>query len=113
MCWLLSFDNLSFGVMYLARCDFAMYPPKEQHQKFVQNLRKHDFQNEFKMAEALATTHTRGRVLLREQWWPIGPKLIFNQMAAPVPEIMDSSLFYDNTTTITKLELSFQFQLSV
>jgi hypothetical protein len=45
-----------------------------------------------KMAEALETVHTHGRGLLRGWWCPIGPKLFFNQMAAPVPELMDCSL---------------------
>jgi hypothetical protein len=31
----------------------------------------------------------RRRGLLRGWWWPVGPKLVFDQMAAPVPEIMD------------------------
>jgi hypothetical protein len=44
-----------------------------------------------KMAEALGTVHTRGRRLLRRLWWPIGPKLVFVQMAAQVREIMDIS----------------------
>jgi hypothetical protein len=26
-------------------------------------------------------------------WWPVGPKLVFHDMAAPVPEIMDVSLY--------------------
>jgi hypothetical protein len=33
----------------------------------------------------------RGRGLLRGWWWPVGPKLVSDQMAAPVPEIMDTS----------------------
>jgi hypothetical protein len=31
--------------------------------------------------------------LLRGRWWPVGPKLVFDQMAAPVPEIMDGSSY--------------------
>jgi hypothetical protein len=37
--------------------------------------------------------HTCGRVLLRGWWWPVGPKLVFDQMAAPVPESMDDCLY--------------------
>jgi hypothetical protein len=45
-----------------------------------------------KMAETLGTVHTRGRGLLGGWWWPVGPKLGFGRMAAPVPEIMDVPL---------------------
>jgi hypothetical protein len=48
---------------------------------------------QFKMAETLGTVDTRRRGLLRGWWWPVGPKLIFEQTAAPVPEIIDSSLY--------------------
>jgi hypothetical protein len=41
------------------------------------------------MAEALGMRHKCGRGLLWGWWWPLGPKLVLNQMAAPVPEIMD------------------------
>jgi hypothetical protein len=26
-------------------------------------------------------------------WWPVEPKLVFDQMAAPVPGVMDVSLY--------------------
>jgi hypothetical protein len=39
------------------------------------------------MEEALGMVHTRRRGLLRGYWWPVGPTLAFEQMAAPVPEI--------------------------
>jgi hypothetical protein len=45
------------------------------------------------MAETLRTVHKRGRGLLRGWWWEVGPKLVFDQMASPVPEIMDGSLY--------------------
>jgi hypothetical protein len=51
-----------------------------------------------KMAEKLGTVHTRGRKLLRGWRWPVGPKLVFDQMVAPVPEIMDSSLYFKKST---------------
>jgi hypothetical protein len=41
------------------------------------------------MAEALGTVHTRGGELVG----PIGPKLVFDQMAVPVPEIVNNSLY--------------------
>jgi hypothetical protein len=47
-----------------------------------------------KMAEALGTVHTSGRGLLPGWWWPAGSKLVFDQMAAPVPEIMDTPVFW-------------------
>jgi hypothetical protein len=43
------------------------------------------------MAGPLETAHTRGMGLLRGRWWPVVPMLVFDQMAAPVPEIMDVS----------------------
>jgi hypothetical protein len=45
------------------------------------------------MIEALEKMHTHGRGLLRGEWWLAGPKLVFEQMAAPVPEI--GCLFVD------------------
>jgi hypothetical protein len=45
------------------------------------------------MEEALGSGHTRGKGLLRVRWWPVGSKLVFDHMAAPVPEIMDGSLY--------------------
>jgi hypothetical protein len=43
------------------------------------------------MAEALGKEHTCGRGPLRGLWWRVGPKLVFDQMAASVPEIVDTS----------------------
>jgi hypothetical protein len=40
-----------------------------------------------KMGEVLWTVHMRRAMVAR------GPKLIFDQMAAPVPEIMDGFLY--------------------
>jgi hypothetical protein len=39
--------------------------------------------------KGLGKVHMGGRGLHRGWWWPVGPKLVFDQMAAPVPEIMD------------------------
>jgi hypothetical protein len=41
------------------------------------------------MAEALRTLRTQGRGVFLGWWWPVGPNLVFDQMAVPVPEIMD------------------------
>jgi hypothetical protein len=46
------------------------------------------------MADSPGTAHARGRELLRGWWWPVGPKLVFEQMAASVPEITDGSLYF-------------------
>jgi hypothetical protein len=45
------------------------------------------------MAQALGTVHTHRRGLLRGLWLPVDPKLVTGQMAAPVTEIMDCSLY--------------------
>jgi hypothetical protein len=45
-------------------------------------LTEYDFQDALK----------NGRALLRGRWWPVGIKLISDQMAATVTEIMDRSL---------------------
>jgi hypothetical protein len=45
------------------------------------------------MAETLGTVYMHGRGLRQGRWWPVGPKLDFDKMAAPVPEIMDGSLY--------------------
>jgi hypothetical protein len=42
-----------------------------------------------KVAELLGTVPMCGRGLLRGGWWPVGTKLVFDQMAAPLPEMMD------------------------
>lgn len=42
------------------------------------------------MAEALGTVHACERGLLRGWWLLVGPKLVFDHMAEPVPEIMDT-----------------------
>jgi hypothetical protein len=44
------------------------------------------------MAEALGTLHTRGMGLFHGWWWSVSPKLFFDVMAAPIPNIMDVSL---------------------
>jgi hypothetical protein len=65
-----------------------------ESQAVLNTLTEHESQNALeKMAEALGTVHTRGRGLLRGRWSPVGPKLVFDQMAEPVPEIMDDCLY--------------------
>jgi hypothetical protein len=56
------------------------------------------------MAETLGKVHTRRRALFQGQWWRVRPKLVFNQMAAPVPEIMDKVWFaYGLCSKVTTL----------
>jgi hypothetical protein len=45
------------------------------------------------MAEALGIIHMHGKGLLQVRWWPLGSKSVFEKMTAPVPEIMDCSLY--------------------
>jgi hypothetical protein len=44
--------------------------------------------------QALGLMHKWGMGLLRRWWWPVGPKLVFDQMAIPVLEITYSSSTY-------------------
>jgi hypothetical protein len=45
------------------------------------------------MTEALGTVNTRRIRPLLGLLWAVGPKLLIDQMDAPVPEIMDGSLY--------------------
>jgi hypothetical protein len=49
---------------------------------------EHDFQDAFKISRSAGN----GAYARKGRWWPVGPKLIFNEMAAPVPEIMGGSM---------------------
>lgn len=42
-----------------------------------------------KMTEKLRTIHTCEREIFWGLWWPVSPKLVLNQTAAPVSQIMD------------------------
>jgi hypothetical protein len=46
-----------------------------------------------KMAEALGTVHMREMALLRWGWRPVDPKLVFDQITEPVPEIIDTTSY--------------------
>jgi hypothetical protein len=50
-----------------------------ESQAVLNTLTEHNIQEVFKKAEALGTVHTSGRKLLKG---PVGPKLVFYQMAA-------------------------------
>jgi hypothetical protein len=69
-----------------------------ESQEVLNSPREHEFQDAFKkMSQTPRTVHMRGIGLLRWRWWPLGPKLVFDQMAALVPDIMDRSLYVVNT----------------
>jgi predicted amino acid dehydrogenase len=42
----------------------------------------------------------RRRGLLQGQWWPVGLKLAFHQMAAPDPEIMEATSYTSHTVQL-------------
>jgi hypothetical protein len=46
-----------------------------------------------------------GSGLLQWRRWPVGPRLVFDQMAAPVLEIMDVSLYERHYNTNGHLSL--------
>jgi hypothetical protein len=65
-----------------------------ESQAVLNTFTEHDFQDAFKeWQKCWESVHTRGRRLLQGRLWPAGPKLVFDQMAAPVPEIMDDTLY--------------------
>jgi hypothetical protein len=64
-----------------------------ESQAVLNTLTEHNFNDALKkIVYVLGTVYMCGRGLLRGLWWPVGPKLIFDQMAAQVPEIMDKIL---------------------
>jgi hypothetical protein len=66
----------------------------------------YNFQDAFKkIREALGTMHTLRRGLLRELWWPVGSKLIFDEIEAVVSEIMDGSLQFHKSILYPALRI--------
>jgi hypothetical protein len=63
---------------------------EEESQAMLNTLIEHDFQDAFKK---MAKGRNGVRGLLRGWWWPVGPKLVFNQITAPVPKIMSGRLY--------------------
>jgi hypothetical protein len=56
----------------------------------VNTLTEQDFQDAFKNGRIAGNgAYTRKRGLLPGLWWAVDPKLVFNQLAPQVPEIMD------------------------
>jgi hypothetical protein len=78
----------------------------------LNTLKEHGFQDTLKkMAELLGMVHTHGRGLLKGRWWPVGPKLVFDKMAAPILENMDSSgsFLFASSIPFTRTNLRYHF----
>jgi hypothetical protein len=57
-----------------------------ESQAVLNTLTEYDLLDAFKsMADVLGTVDTLGNGLLRRSWRPIGPTIVFDHMAAPVP----------------------------
>jgi hypothetical protein len=59
------------------------------------------------MSDTLGTVHMCEKELLQAQWCPVDPKLVFDQMEAPVSEVMDGCGIFiagfdcnDNSTVV-------------
>jgi hypothetical protein len=57
-------------------------------------LTEHDFQDSLKNGGSTGNGAYTWKGTTSRWLLPVGPKLVFDQMAAPVPEIMDGSLLY-------------------
>jgi hypothetical protein len=66
-----------------------------EYQAMLKTLAEHDFQDAF----GLETVHTPRTGILRGLWRPVGPKLVLDQMALPVPKIMNGSLYVEPSVT--------------
>jgi hypothetical protein len=64
---------------------------KAESQAVLNTLTEHDFQDAFKDGRSAGSCENmwKGTTSTR----PVGPKLVFDQMAAPVPEIMDTTSY--------------------
>jgi hypothetical protein len=64
-----------------------------ESQALLNTLTEHNFQYTFKKwQKRLGTMHTPGMGLPDGRCWPVDPKVVFDQIAASVLEIMDDSL---------------------
>jgi hypothetical protein len=52
---------------------------------------EHDFHDAFKNGRSAGNGAYVRKWTIRRLWWPVGPKLAFDQTAAPILEIMDIS----------------------
>jgi hypothetical protein len=60
-----------------------------ESQAVLNTLREHDIHwMHLNKGRSAGNGTYAGRGLLRGWWWPVGPKLVFEKMAAPVSEIM-------------------------
>jgi hypothetical protein len=85
---------------------------KADKQAVLNTLTEHDFQDAFKKkkAEEMGTLHTSRSGLVRGRCWLVGPKSVFDQMAAPVLESMDGSLYERSAVAgCFKIAKSFDF----
>jgi hypothetical protein len=64
---------------------------RQNHRRYWTHSQNMTSRMHLKMAEVLGTVHMRGRELPQGWWWPVGSKLVSDQMAAPVLEILDRS----------------------
>jgi hypothetical protein len=65
-----------------------------ESQAVLNTFTEHDFQNALgNSIRGKGTVHTCGKGLFRGLWWLVRPKLVSDQMAAPVPEIKDICIF--------------------
>jgi hypothetical protein len=64
-----------------------------ESQAVLNALTEHDFQDEIKNGRSAGNCKYARKGPLRGLWWAVGPKLVFDQLEAPVPEIMDAYLY--------------------
>jgi hypothetical protein len=56
-----------------------------ESQLVLSTLAEHSSRKHLKMVEAFEYVHTREEGLLRGQWWPVGSKVMVDQMATLSP----------------------------
>jgi hypothetical protein len=84
----------------LKGCHFDIIDVIETESQAVLNtLTEHDLQDAFKNYRM-----TGIGAYSRKGWWSIGSNLVFDQMAAPVPEIMMALCIIGNTVIINVTE---------
>jgi hypothetical protein len=70
-----------------------------ESQTVLNTLTEHDFQDAFERWKKCRERCVR---VEGDYWWPVGPKLVPDQMAPPVQEIMVHSLFLPTETLYRK-----------
>jgi hypothetical protein len=93
---------------------FDIHEVIEAESQVVLNaLIKQVFQDAYKKtADSLETAHTHKKPIFEGDGGAAGSKLFFDQMAASVPEIIDGSLYRNDSHSILKKEqtLNIKFQ---